>query len=163
MADEEKKEEQKTETSAEEYIKALNELKENTVSKAEYERLAADNKMLIQALKTQSPQKKEDPPKEKIDLSKEANNIIDNGDNMSNLEYCEHAVKFRDACIEQGKKDPFLPTGSAVEITEEMRQKADKFSTIVKECIEYANGDDKVFTNELQRRTEDVTILRNKK
>ena len=39
---------------------------------------------------------------------------------------------------------------------------ANRVAEVVKECIEYADGDSQLFTNELNRRTVDVALPRTK-
>lgn len=145
---------------AEEYIKAINDLKENTVPKEQYQKLEKDNQVLIEALKTHKPQEAVEQKKEKVNIKELATDILENGKEMNFLEGIEKTLKLRDAMKEQMNIDPFLPTGKQVEITDEMRAKADKVAKIYQECIEIAAGDPQIFTAELQRRTEDIPLPR---
>ena len=146
----------------EEYVKALKDLKEKTVSKELYEKLEKDNQTLIEALKTQNPIVAKPEEKEKVNIRELATDIINNGKDMDFLEGIEKTLKLRDAMIDQMKVDPFLPTGHQVEITDEMRAKADKAAKIYRECVDFAKGDPNIFTAELQRRMEDVSFPRRK-
>ena len=72
---------------------------------------------------------------------------------FSNLDYWTKALQLRSAVIEGGGVDPFLPYGKNIAPTNEDIETANRVAKVVAECIEYAEGDSAVFTNELQRRT----------
>lgn len=75
---------------------------------------------------------------------------------LSNLEYVEKAVALRDELIAKGEPDPFIPVGHQIVPTDEDKASAERVATAFKECIEIAQGDSQVFTNELQRRMVDT-------
>ena len=58
----------------------------------------------------------------------------------------------------EGKPDPFLPIGEQIMPTDQDIQTAQKVADVLQECVDYAEGDSAVFTNELQRRLVDVKI-----
>ena len=60
--------------------------------------------------------------------------------------------------MENGQPDPFIPVGKQISPSREDIEIAEKVAQVYKECIEYANGDSEVFTNELMRRTRDVRL-----
>jgi len=62
-------------------------------------------------------------------------------------------LELRNTLIAKGERDPFLPYGSQIAPTPEDVEKAEKAAQIYQECIDYADGDSKLFTQELQRRT----------
>lgn len=146
------------------YIEQIKKLKESSVSRDDYNKLKADNKKLIDALANGTQLEGKVEPK--IDAVENINNLrkklFSKGNNLSNLEYCDTAVKLRDALIEKGERDPFLPFGHNVIATESDIESANRVATVMKECIEYADGDSDIFTNELQRRTVDVVIPKKK-
>ena len=145
------------------YIAQIKNLKENSVSKDDYNKLKADNKKLIDALANGTQM---DVVESKTSTADKINELrtklFGKGDNLNNLEYCDTAVKLRDALIEKGERDPFLPFGHNVIATESDIESANRVATVMKECIEYADGDSDIFTNELQRRTVDVVIPKKK-
>ena len=146
------------------YIAQIKNLKENSVSKDDYEKLKADNKKLIDALASgnQIPGVVE-PKIDAVDKINELRSkLFSKRSNLNNLEYCDTAVKLREALIEKGERDPFLPFGHNVVATESDYETANRVATIMKECIEYADGDSDIFTNELQRRSVDVIITKKK-
>ena len=146
------------------YIDQIKKLKENSVSKDDYNKLKADNKKLIDALANGSQiEGKVEPKVSSVDKINELRSkLFGKGTNLNNLEYCDTAVKLREALIENGEKDPFLPFGHNVIATESDIETANRVASIMKDCIEYADGDSNIFTNELQRRTVDISIPKKK-
>ena len=146
------------------YIEQIQKLKESSVSKDDYNKLKADNKKLIDALANGTQLEGKVEPK--IDAVEKINELrkklFSKGSNLNNLEYCDTAVKLREALIENGKRDPFLPFGHNVVITESDNESAERVASVLKECIDYADGDSDIFTNELQRRSVDVVIPKKK-
>lgn len=141
----------------EQYIAAIEELKKNTVSKEAYEKLRGENQKLLNSLVNG----------EKIDLPEETKPDIAalradlyGGKELSNLEYVEKTLALRDALIESGERDPFLPTGDRVTVTAEQVDAANRVAECLKSCVDFAEGDSGIFTAEVQRRTKDVNIPR---
>ena len=71
---------------------------------------------------------------------------------MSNLEFVENALKLREALMEKGEMDPFVPSGKKIHPTDDDFKKADKVAIVLQECVDYADGNAMVFTDELKRR-----------
>ena len=146
------------------YIAQIKNLKENSVSKDDYNKLRLDNRRLIDALANGTQLEGKVEPK--IDAVENINNLrkklFSKGTNLNNLEYCDTALQLRDALIENGDKDPFLPFGHNVIATESDIETANRVANVMRECIDYAEGDSDIFTNELQRRTVDISIPKKK-
>lgn len=146
------------------YIEQIKKLKESSVSRDDYDKLKADNKKLIDALANGI--QIEDAVGSKISTVENINNLrsklFSKGNDLNNLEYCKAAVELRDALIENGERDPFLPFGHNVVATDSDYETANRVATVMRECIDYADGDSDIFTNELQRRTIDVVIPKKK-
>ena len=146
------------------YIDQIKKLKENSVSKDDYDKLRLDNKRLIDALANGTQLEGKVEPKisavEKINELR--TKLFGKGSNLDNLDYCKTAVELRDALIENGDRDPFLPFGHNVIATESDIETANRVATIMKDCIDYADGDSDIFTNELQRKTVDISIPKKK-
>ena len=135
------------------YIAAIKELKENSVDRQKYDALKADNKRLVEALVNgQTIETNSKPP---VDIQALRNELFKN-ENQTNLQYVENALKLRNALIESGEPDPFIPQGSKVIATSEDIAAAQRVADVLQECVDYAEGDSQVFTNELQRRTVDT-------
>ena len=137
------------------YIAAIKELKEKTVDRSEYEKVVADNKKLLDSvINGSTTEQTEEQPKESVeDLRK---SIF--GGELNNLDYTVKILELRKRLIESGQADPFLPVGHQIAPTDEDVACANKVAQVLQECIDYAEGDAQVFTNELQRRTIDVRI-----
>ena len=146
------------------YIEQIKKLKESSVSKDDYNKLKADNKKLIDALASGTQiESKVEPKIDAVDKINELRKkLFSKGSNLNNLEYCDTALQLRDALIENGERDPFLPFGHNVVATDSDHETANRVANIMRECIDYADGDSDIFTNELQRRTVDVVIPKKK-
>ena len=146
------------------YIAQIKNLKENSVSKDDYNKLKADNKKLIDALANGTQVEGVVEPKvsavEKINNLRKKLFSKENG--LNNLDYWKTVVELRDALIENGERDTFLPFGHNVIATDSDIETANRVATVMKECIDYADGDSDIFTNEFQRRTVDVVIPKKK-
>ena len=146
------------------YIDQIKKLKESSVSRDDYNKLKADNKKLIDALANGTQLEGKVEPKvsavEKINELRKK--LFSKGSNLNNLEYCDTALQLRDALIENGERDSFLPFGHNVVATDSDHETAERVATVMRECIDYADGDSDIFTNELQRRTVDVVIPKKK-
>ena len=145
------------------YIAQIKNLKENSVSKDDYNKLKADNKKLIDALANGTQMDVVESKTSSVEKINELRTkLFSKGTNLNNLEYCDTALQLREALIDKGERDPFLPFGHNVIATESDIESANRVASIMKECIDYADGDSDVFTNELQRRTVDVVIPKKK-
>jgi len=136
------------------YISAINEMKQNSVSKDQYAKLQQENKKLLDALVSN---KQIDAPEEKpVDVNELRQKLFNNEQGLSNLEYIDTALKLRNALIEKGEADPFLPVGSHTQVDYDMQEKAQGVADVLQECVDFAQGDSGIFTAELQRRTRDT-------
>ena len=150
------------EDNTQDYLAAIKELKEKSVDRSEYDKLRAENKKLIDAVVNGQPGQEEPAvskhSKEQIDDLR--NELFNSPRELNNLEYITKAMELREALIENGEPDPFLPVGKQISPTRDDLEGAEKVAQVYKECIEYAEGDSEVFTNELMRRTRDVKLPR---
>lgn len=137
------------------YIEAIKKIKETSVDRSKYDELKAENKKLLDSIINgadigQQPEvKKESIEELRAKYLKE---------DQTNLEYITNALNLRQALIDDGQPDPFLPTGSQILPTDQDVAAANKVAEVLQECVEEAKGDSDVFTNELQRRLVDVKI-----
>ena len=150
------------EDNTQDYLAAIKELKEKSVNRSEYDKLRAENKKLIDAVVNGQPGQEEPAftkhSKEQIDDLR--NELFNSPRELNNLEYVTKAMELREALIENGEPDPFLPVGKQISPTRDDLEGAEKVAQVYRECIEYAEGDSEVFTNELMRRTRDVKLPR---
>ena len=142
------------------YIAAIEEMKANTVSKEAYNKLRAENKKLLDTLVSgeQLPQ----TPEEKPSIQDLRNKLFGEED-LSNYEYIKTALSLRDALIESGERDPFLPVGDKVDITAEQIENAQKVADGLSDMLDFAEGDSGVFSAEYQRRVKDISIPRGRR
>ena len=150
------------EDNTQDYLAAIKELKENSVNRSEYDKLRAENKRLIDAVVNGQPGQEEQVlvkhSKEQIDDLR--NDLFNSPRELTNLEFITKTMELREALMENGEPDPFLPVGKQISPTRDDIEGAEKVAQVYKECIEYAEGDSEVFTNELMRRTRDVKLPR---
>lgn len=140
------------------YIEAINRLKENSVDKAKYEKLKAENKALLDSVvngQTIEMPKQED----KKSISDLRDKFFENVQkSATDIQIVKSSLELRDALIEDGQADPYLPLGPQIAPTQLDVEAANRTAEIYKDCIEYANGDNQLFINELQRRMVDVKL-----
>ena len=150
------------EDNTQDYLAAIKELKEKSVDRSEYDKLRAENKKLIDAVVNGQPGQEEPTvvkhSKEQIDELR--NDLFNSPRELNNLEYITKAMELREALMENGEPDPFLPVGKQISPTRDDLEGAEKVAQVYRECIDYAEGDSEVFTNELMRRTRDVKLPR---
>ena len=150
------------EDNTQDYLAAIKELKEKSVDRSEYDKLRAENKKLIDAVVNGQPGQEEPVftkhSKEQIDDLR--NELFNSPRELNNLEYITKAMELREALMENGEPDPFLPVGKQISPTRDDLEGAEKVAQVYKECIDYAEVDSEVFTNELMRRTRDVKLPR---
>ena len=100
--------------SAEDYVKAVEDMKKNYVPKELYEKSEQDRKVLAQALSGDGPvpanvQKQAEEP----NIEELRKKFLNAGElNLSNAEYIKTALDLRKALIAKGEPDPFLPSGA---------------------------------------------------
>ena len=134
------------------YLEVIKKMKENMVLKSDYDAAIAENKKLAEQLIT-SPNPQEQP-KEKVDIKK-LQDQFSASTQMTNLEFVSSALKLRNALIEDGKPDPFLPVGRRISPTEDDIRKANKVAEAFEYCVDAAQGDPAIFSMELMRITRD--------
>ena len=134
------------------YIDAIRDLKANTVSKDRYNKLMEENKNLLNSLvngeqlaAANPAQQNELPPIQ--DLVDEMRT-----QHLSDIEFVEKALEFRERVLEETGEDCFVSKGHNITPTQESYIAAQRTADIYRECLDYANGDNKVFMNELMRR-----------
>lgn len=136
------------------YIEAIKEMKKNTVSREVYDKLANENKNLLQAL-VDGEKLELEKPEEQVDLN-QLKSEIKNAE--TSLEGFSKALKYREECLKRGLVDPFLPGGSQVKKilpTDEDVATANRVAAGLQHCVDYADGDPEIFATELMRITVD--------
>jgi hypothetical protein len=133
------------------YIEALNQLKANSVDKADYDKLKAENKKLLDSIVNGTEVALPASEKESIDdLRKKLANSSEDG--ISSLEYADTALKLRERLLEEGQEDPFVAHGSQYSPTQLDYDRANRVAAILQDCVDNAEGDDATFLAELKKR-----------
>ena len=114
--------------------------------------------MLLDALVTGKRLEGDVAPK-KVDAAALRKALYSGGE-MTNLEYIQKTLELRNAIIEGGGRDPFLPVGTVVSDTAEMYETAQRVAEGLQACVDFADGDSGVFSAQLQRITKDPPIQR---
>lgn len=140
------------------YIDAINDLKKTTVPKDDYEQLKAENAKLLKSLIDGSGIAQASSNDEPASAD-ELRTILFDGRQLTNLEGWTAALALRERLLLDGQRDPFTdyhvdPKNNDLEAAD----KAQRVADIVKECIDYAQGDSELFTQELARRTVDYKM-----
>lgn len=139
------------------YIDQINNLKQNTVSRTQYDKLMLENKQLLESLVNGSgaSSAEEEPPKPTAD---ELRKDLFSGKEMTNLDYCTKALALRQAVLEEEGKDIFVGEGRNLTPTSEAYASAQRVAEVMAECVQAADGSPEIFTAELMRRTNDVKL-----
>lgn len=136
------------------YVAAIQELQNSTVSKTQYDKLKSENKKLLDALV--KGEKLDQPAVNKPSIDEMRKELF-TGD-LSNIDYVNTALKLRRALMEKGERDPFLPVGEKVRDTAEMYETAQRVADGLQACVDFADGDSGIFTAQLQRITKESAL-----
>lgn len=151
----EEKKEKKSEQSNVELAKALKEARENSVPKADYEKLEKENKELVaQIINGEGNVGNGQPTPDKVDIKVLREELYGpKGADLSNLDFWKKTLQLRQAVIEQEGYDPFLPHGAKIKPNEQDVERAEAVAKTVQECIDKSEGSSEVFTALLQQET----------
>ena len=140
------------------YIEEIKKLKETTVPKTELEKLKAENKKLLETLLEggEVPASAEQKVRTASEIREE---LFKDDSNLNNLQIAKLSIELREAVLREGGEDPFVPQGNKIVAEESDYEAADKVAEALQSCIEYAEGDNEIFTNELMRITADVSPI----
>lgn len=137
------------------YIDAIKDLKQNSVSKEKYDALVAENKKLVDALVNgeEIETEQEEELKPRLDYYKAYKENKFNTD----LEYWTNFLNLREATIKEYGKDPCVtgnyglsPEGERVEPAYGEAETIDQQLGIIKDMIAEADGDPTVFSTLMQ-------------
>jgi hypothetical protein len=132
------------------YVAAIKELKQNSVDRSQYDALKAENKKLLNSI-VNGQYVETEAPKPQVNIDDLRKKLFNN-ENQTNLEYVKNCLELRNALIERGEHDPFVPSGSQYNPTQADYEKADRVAKVLQEMIDDSDGDPNVFLNEYQRR-----------
>ena len=160
MAEENKTQEpEAVEDMTQDYLNTIAELKRNSVTKDEYNKLKQENKNLLQTL-VEGGQIQPTESEPEVDVDALRKELFKVPCELDNLEYIKKALQFRKGLMERGEPDPFLPVSSKFSPSAEEIAMANKSAEAYQSCVDYADGNSEIFTQELMRITQDSMPLR---
>lgn len=133
------------------YIAAIKAIKESSVPREEFDKLKKQNKQLLDAYVNGDPINV-DAAKKQINVDEIRKRLFTESSNRSNLDYVKDALTLRQALIERGQLDPFVPRGKQIKTTREDYECADRVARVLQECVDDAKDDPEAFTNLLRSR-----------
>lgn len=145
----------------EQYIAAIKELKENSVSKEDFLKLKQENKQLLNALVDGQTVVDADVKPKLKSIEELEQHLFEEG--ISNLDYITTSLEIRNRTLEEKGIDLYCPEGAQYNPTLQDRETARNVAEQFQEMIDLANGSSEVFNAELQRRTQDIIIPIKKK
>lgn len=131
------------------YINVIQDLKDNSVDRKLYNKLKDERDALIQSLANGETLATAGATQERT-LAECREAFLERTN--SDCERVEKLLALREAAIREGEPDPFVASGHHLTPTPYDYQRAQELADIYRECLDYADGDDKVFVNEIQRR-----------
>ena len=143
-----------------EYIETIKKMKETTVPREDYLKLKEENKQLLNTiLEGGEMEAAATTPQKRSADEIRADLFSEKAENMSNLDFAQAILELREAILDEGGIDPFVPQGNKIYAEDSDFAAADKVAEALKSCIEYADGNSEVFTNELMRITVDTSPI----
>ena len=145
-----------------ELAKALNDLKANSVSKEDYEKIQQENRDLIDQVINGggASDSGQGTPTKEVDIDTLREELYGpKGQQLNNLQVIEKTLALRDAVIAKEGIDPFLPLGANIKPTDNDKERAQAVADVLAECVKEADGDSGVFTAILQTKIANDSIL----
>lgn len=143
-------------------VDAMAEMKKNYeanyVSREKYDQTQAVNKKLLDAMITgKSIDAERVAPKTDVNQLRKELYGKDSG-KLSSVEYIQKTLDLRNALIEAGERDPFIPVGNHAETTAAAIESAQRVAEGLQSMLDFAEGDEGIFLAEYQRRVVDPKI-----
>lgn len=138
-------------------IQALNELKQNSVSRDEYNKVKAEKDKLMRSIFEGNPL---DVKEEKLpaDIDALRKDLFGGSKELTNLDFAKKSLELRDALIDRDGVDIFVANGEKIAGTDEDYIKAQRVADALQSCIDVADGNPEIFTRELMRITKDDAV-----
>ena len=133
-------------------VQAINELKKNTVSKEEYNKVKAEKDKYLKALIEGS--QVADEKKEPVDIDELRTSLFTK--DLNNLTFAKKALELRNELIEREGVDIFVGKGNKYAPDKSDYEAAQRVADAFQSCVDIADGDSEIFTRELMRITNDV-------
>lgn len=125
--------------------------KANTVSREDFERVQSERDKFARALMRGEQLEVEAPEKPdvnqlRIDL------FTEDVQKYTDVEIAEKTLQLRQAILDEGGIDPFVPFGQQTAPEESDFATAQRVADVLKECIDISNGNNAIFLAQLQSR-----------
>lgn len=140
------------------YLDEIKNLKENSVSKEDYNKLLTENRNLLKSIvegKTQDTTVEEQPSRDIKEI------LGDFNSDSTNLDHIKAVLELHDKRLEQGYND-FVPMGHNISPTDEDIEDAQQVYDFLQDLVKTADGNADVFNNEYQRRVKDIPLPKRK-
>ena len=131
---------------------SINELKQNTVSKEQYNTEKAEKDKSLKALIEGS--QVADEQKEPVDIDELRKSLFSK--DLDNLTFAKKALELRNELIEKEGVDIFVGKGNKYAPDNSDYEAAQRVADAFQSCVDIADGDSEIFTRELMRITNDV-------
>lgn len=141
------------------YIQVIQELRENSVSKEEYDKLKEENKKLFNALATgETIQVENQAPKKTLD---ELRQDVANAE--SSLDGIKASLALRKAVMEETGEDIFVAKGSKILATDEDILNAEKVATVFQQWVDESNDNPLTFARIMEANIVDTVPPRKRR
>lgn len=146
------------------YVAAIQELRDKSVPKEQYAKLKEENAKLLKSL-INGEQMEAAAAASTEPTIKELREALYGGEGFqgSDIDFWKKTLDLRDKVIEEEGYDPMVPQGHQASPTPADYAAAEHVATVVREVIEYANGDNALFISELNKRMTQTAMDRAKK
>lgn len=142
------------------YIEAIRDLKANTVPKEKYDKLANENRELLNSLINGGQVTTVAAPDTKSidELRKE---LFSPKRDLSNLDYVTKTLELRKRVLDETGEDCFIPKDKQNDMVAITRSQ--QIADIYQDCIDFADGNNERFTAELSRRMVENVPIKNRR
>lgn len=144
------------------YLAAIKELKQNSVRRVEYDKVVEENRKLLKSIIDGQDFPTQETEKPKFDIQQLRNELFVENSQLNNLEYATKALQLRQAILENGGDDIFVGKGNKLVPSKEDYDAAERVADVLQDVVDYANGENSIFTDELQRRMVDAAPMLNR-
>ena len=133
------------------YLAQIQELKKNSVSRAQYNKQLEENRKLLNAIVSGDQIEKKEETKQMRTPDEVYNDFIVSDKPRSNVERAKLWIEYRESCKAAGEPDPYASNGTKIKPSAAEIASIDRAQAALEHCIEYSGGNDDIFTTELNR------------
>lgn len=127
------------------------ELKSNSVSKEEFERMKAERNRYFKMYTQGYRPEQEEVSKPKKSVNELRKEFFTMPEEANNLEYWKKVLELRNSVIEEGGKDPFVPSGSKISPTHDDYEAAKRVAEGIQYAIDESENDPESFNRILNK------------